>query len=356
MYDLFYAKNDNKGWINFKKQFPHAIRVEITKNLIMDCAKLSKTTMFWIIKHNLEFVENWYFQFQANSWDQKYLHLWKINDSSGVIDTGCVDAYIQLWSKDLAKNTTGCHFTLENLQGHLKFYNNHVATYIDPFDIFFISYNEPYADGNWDRLQKAFPQSTRLNGIKGIDNAFRTCAEKSTSEMFWTVDADTIVDEDWKFDYIPPNQDRQYTHVWYTRNPVNGLEYGYGAIKLWSKTNVMTYTGEWVDYAISVGKIKIIDRVISTTAFNSSPFESWKSAFRECVKLLKNIENNANDTESKLRLETWLHNDSDEKYANWCKSGSEDAIKWYSGTPNIHVINNFDWLKVFFLNTYPNVE
>ena len=135
-------------------------------------------------------------------------------------------------------------------------------------------------------------------------------------------------------------------HIWYSRNPVNGLEYGYGAVKLWPKSQVESYEGSWLDYTVSVGQIKILNETVATTAFNSSPFETWKSAFRECVKLMRNIDTNSEDEESKIRLKTWMTVKNRANFADWCIKGANDACTWYwTNRNNLSLINNFDWLE-----------
>jgi len=221
------------------------------------------------------------------------------------------------------------------------------------FDLFFVSYQELNAEINWQHLKNTYPHAKRIHGIQGIDNAHRMCAIQSFTSMFWTVDGDTVVDDHWNFDYIAPVYDRSYTHIWYSRNPINGLEYGYGAVKLWPRDAVVAYNGSWLDYTISVGQVKIMPNVIATTYFNTSPFETWKSAFRECVKLLHNINLDINDTQSQARLNTWIDTSNQEPYAEWCLAGAKDAVKWYStNSNNLALINNFMWLQGIFDNQY----
>jgi hypothetical protein len=44
---------------------------------------------------------------------------------------------------------------------------------------------------------------------------------------------------------------------------------------------------DYLDYCLTTAKhgFKIYDTIASTTHFNTSPFESWRSGFRESVKL-----------------------------------------------------------------------
>jgi len=316
--------------------------------LFVTCSKLSFTKMFWLVTDYMSFNNEWNFDFIAEEWDQEYLHLWPVCYSSNDLTMNLQDSCLQLWPRKLALYTQGQAIDFQKLNGKLKILNQPVAKYADMFDLFFISYHESNADENYQQLLKRFPNAKRINGIKGIHNAHRACAEQSTTEMFWTIDADTIVDPLWKFDYWPNMHDRNYIHLWYSRNPVNGLEYGYGAVKLWPKNEVLSYNGSWLDYTTSAGKIKIIEDVVATTMFNSSPFEAWRSAFRECCKLMYNINNNPLDVDSKTRLNCWTTTSFSVENAEWCQRGCKDATMWYQDNTNLKLINDFDWLKQQF--------
>jgi hypothetical protein len=222
------------------------------------------------------------------------------------------------------------------------------------YDLFFVSYEEPNAEENWERLSRRFPHAKRIHGIKGIDNAHRTCAMRSFTKMFWTVDGDTVVDDDWDFSYQPTKWDQDYLHVWYSRNPITGLSYGYGSVKLWPKRRVMQFKDPWLDFTGSVGGMKIMSDPIAVTRFNTSPFETWKSAFRECVKLMENLHVDSNDTEAASRLLAWINCPLDAEFSKWCQIGASDGMKWYqSNGGNLPLINDFDWLRKAFAEMHP---
>lgn len=225
------------------------------------------------------------------------------------------------------------------------------------YNIFFISYDESNADQNWSNLKSRFPTATRIHGIKGINNAHAACAEQSLTKMFWTVDGDTVVDDTFGFDYPIMPWDEKYLHVWYSRNPVNGLEYGYSAVKLWPTAVAKKKTERWLDFTTSVGKIKIVDNVISTTLFNSDAYNAWKSGFRESVKLYSNFLHN-NNVESANRLLIWMNNCYPVPYATDTKRGARDAVSFVNQSQHdaelIGMINDFDWLKNKFTQLESN--
>ena len=70
------------------------------------------------------------------------------------------------------------------------------------FDIFFISYQEPNADTNWESLRDRFPYARRLHGVTGLHKAHRMAAKLVATDYFWVVDGDSTIVED--FNFIPP--------------------------------------------------------------------------------------------------------------------------------------------------------
>jgi organic radical activating enzyme len=220
------------------------------------------------------------------------------------------------------------------------------------YDAFFIIYNEPDYAKNWEILKRKFPMATMLYGIKGIHNAHKEAAKKSFTKMFWVIDADAEIVEDFDFDYEVPEYDLDNVHIWHSRNPVNDLEYGYGGIKLLPKSLVLDSSTDSVDMATSISKkIKVIEKVSNITKFNTDEFNSWKSAFRECAKLSSNIINNS-DSKTSERLEAWCTIGADRPYGEYVLRGAQlGKIYGYQNRNNIDAlkkINDFDWLKIIF--------
>jgi hypothetical protein len=93
-----------------------------------------------------------------------------------------------------------------------------------------------------------------------------------------------------------------------------------------------------------------MDAVSNITRFNTSEYDTWKSAFRECAKLSKK-----EDTESKERLQAWLNPDESAKFAEWAKKGAEQGIAFANSQVNITNINDYKWLKQQFINNYNSI-
>ena len=127
------------------------------------------------------------------------------------------------------------------------------------YDIVFISYGEPNADENYRHLKTRFPMAKRVTGVKGIHHAHIEAAMKCFTPMFWVVDADAYILDDFDFSYIVPKHDQDTVHVWRSQNPVNGLTYGYGGIKLLPRRATMNMNVLTSDMTTSItNKFKIM--------------------------------------------------------------------------------------------------
>ena len=85
--------------------------------------------------------------------------------------------------------------------------------------------------------------------------------------------------------------------------------------------------------------------------FNTNPFNTWRSAFRETVKLSKN-----GDEESQQRLKTWLQPLDVAEYKEeglmGAKMGIEYAQQNADNIAALDKINDYEFLKEMFHNVY----
>ena len=223
------------------------------------------------------------------------------------------------------------------------------------FDIFFISYNEPNADANYSALRARFPYAQRLHGVLGIHQAHQQAAKLAFTENFWVVDADSQVEDLFTFKAPKPTR-TDAVYVYRARNPVNGLEYGYGGIKLLPTKATLSMDVNSTDMTTSISKNFIVmDELASVTHFNTDPYTTWRSAFRECVKLSSRVINNQVDAETDERLNTWCSLVDDVPYGYYAYAGALAGREY--GTANkdnveaLKRINDFAWLKKEFDKT-----
>ena len=218
------------------------------------------------------------------------------------------------------------------------------------YDIVFISYEEPNAEDNYSKLKERFPMAKRVHGVKGIHQAHIAAAKKCFTKMFWIVDGDAHIVDEFKFDYEVPKHQLDHVHVWRARNAVNALVYGYGGVKLFPKQLTIDMDLSKPDMTTSIsGKFKAVQELANVTAFNTDPFNTWKGAFRECVKLSSKVIDRQKDLETDKRLNTWCTRGKTNPFGEYSIRGAIEGKAYgekYRDSPQeLRRINDFDWLQ-----------
>ena len=225
------------------------------------------------------------------------------------------------------------------------------------YDIVFISYEELNAEEHWSILSDRFPNNTkRLHRVKGIHAAHRIAAHMVDTDMFYVVDGDATVLPDFNFDYQVSGNDTNKTHVFRAKNPINELIYGYGAVKLFPTNAVknIDLNNIKTDMSSSLQNTgyKVVNELSNVTSFNTDPYNTWRSAFRECAKLSSKVIDNQKDEETEHRLNTWCNVGIDKLHGLWAIKGAKAGKlfgKQYQGQPDkLLYINDMDWLKTKF--------
>jgi hypothetical protein len=238
-----------------------------------------------------------------------------------------------------------------------------IASKHKAYDVVFVSYNEKNADENFEILKQKYPEAIRIHGIKGIHEAHIAGAKLAKSDMVWFIDADAMLLEDFTLEYFVDIWDRQTVHVWASKNPINDLVYGYGGVKLFPRILTINMEKDSTDMTTSISnRFKPMKSVSNITKFNTDPFNTWKSAFRECCKLSSSVieKNQSKDVfisvedckkaeeEREHRLNIWCTEGANKKYGNYCILGAKDGRDYGQKNKNdaekLKLINNFQWL------------
>jgi hypothetical protein len=224
-----------------------------------------------------------------------------------------------------------------------------------PYDIVFISYNEVNADENYKNLLDRFPNAIRVHGVKGIHQAHIEAAKRASTEMFWVVDADAIIKNDFNFNHEVSRYNLDVVHVWRSQNPINNLVYGYGGVKLFPREMTINMDITKTDMTTSISsKFKAMPEISNITAFNVDPFNTWKSAFRECVKLASRTIIGQQDLETQERLEIWKTSGKDKLFGEYAIQGAIDGenygLKYKNNPEFLRCINDFEWLNQYWKN------
>ena len=202
-------------------------------------------------------------------------------------------------------------------------------------------------------MKKRFPHAIHVKDIKGIHNAHIKAAELSSTTNFWVVDGDSEILESFNFDYELEIYDIDIVHVWRSINPINDLEYGYGGVKLLPKILTLNMDLMTPDMTTSIStRFKPMNEISNITKFNTDPFNTWKSAFRETVKLSSKIINGQDDEETRLRLLTWCQKGLDREFGEYsikgANAGKEYGSKFANSIQDLLKINDFEWLESQF--------
>lgn len=238
--------------------------------------------------------------------------------------------------------------------------------YIPDFDIFYLSYDEPNCEETWSNFLELVPWAKRVHGVKGFDNAHKECARQSETDKFITIDGDNIIYPE--FLEVKINIPEKYDNCvlsWGGRNVINGLIYGNGGIKLWTKDFVMNmrthenadHDAQKVDFCWAKTYIQL-NNVYSDTAPNASPFQAFRAGFREGCKMTLDRGNRIDSLHIEdvshwknfQRLMVWASLGADAENGLWAIYGTRLGIymtnvdtQW-----NVFQISDYDWFKDFF--------
>lgn len=305
-----------------------------------------RSDLFYIIPKEVEIDSKFDFSFYTH--ERNFAHVFQHMFRGDLTYTGIslVPKHLKLTEKEVT------HRFLVNKKMHKT-----VASKVAPYDIVFISYNEPDADENYQRLLEKYPRAKRVHGVKGIHQAHIAAAKLVDTVMFWVVDGDAKIVDDFLFDYEISSYERDIVHVWRSQNPVNDLVYGYGGVKLLPTKLTINMDLSKPDMTTSISsKFKAIKVISNITQFNTDPFNTWKSAFRECCKLSSKVIDRQKNEETMNRLEVWCTVGSDRPYGKFAiegaLAGKEYGEQNQGNLKALKKINDFEWLQNMFNKTY----
>lgn len=212
---------------------------------------------------------------------------------------------------------------------------------------------EPNCEVNWKALDDRFQGRTkRLHGIKGIHRAHWVAANMVTTDMFYVVDGDAQILPNFHFNHDVPERQKNHVFVFRAKNPINDLIYGYGAVKLLPRAAVLSMdlenTKPDMTSSLPSSSYNVVHEVSNITAFNTDPFNAWRSAFRECAKLSSKVIDNQKDQETGQRLDTWCNVGLDRTHGIWTIKGAKAGRAYGNANrndmPKLSMINDMRWM------------
>jgi len=217
-------------------------------------------------------------------------------------------------------------------------------------DIIFISYDEPSAEKRYNELKAKYPRAKWLKNIEGQTMAYHKAAMTSETDYFFAVFPKIEIVDSFKFDFQPDRMKNACHYIFNCKNPVNGLEYGHGAVLLYNKKLTLQTLKPSLDFTLSAphDHVPILSAI---NHFNQTPWLAWRTAFREVIKLCQMKAT----VESKYRLRKWCELGTGDN-ANWVQKGALDAQAYYQKNSDNHeqlmLSYDFKWLKERYETEY----
>jgi len=217
---------------------------------------------------------------------------------------------------------------------------------VKPMDIIFISYDEPSAETSYNKLKEKYPRAKWSKGVQGRTLAYQAAAMMSETEYFFAVWPKLEIVDTFDFSFQPDRMKHSCHYIFNAKNPINGLEYGHGAVLLYHKWLTINNTNPGIDFTLSQPH-ETVPILSAINHFNETSLMAWRTTFREVVKL-----NMLKPTvESRYRLKKWCELGTG-KNAEWVYKGAQDATEFFNKNSNnsveLHKSYELDWLKEKF--------
>ena len=287
----------------------------------------------WFVEQGVDFDTD---KFQPSRWDDVNLNCYGKNSS-----VMCVPREAKSFVIDQV-------YDYPYIQKHPSNVSQH------DHDIVFISYDELEAEQNYNLLKSKFPRTKRLHGVKGMINALRQAASMSTSGYYYAVFAKTQVDSNFKFDYQHDRLSVPSHHIFNCYNPIIDWEYGHMGIVLYNCDIVLNCVDYALDYTTSF-PVKVVNQRSCTSAYNVSPYQTWRTAFRECVKLSSNAIANSDADENQTLLNRWL-TVANGNHAEWNLQGAKDAVEFVESGQDLYNIMDWQYLNSYFQTKHGPID
>ncbi len=228
----------------------------------------------------------------------------------------------------------------------------------DDLDIIYISNGEPDEEKWFEHAEYMSNRTVKwIRGVNGRAAAYQAAAKASNTAWFFTIFAKLEVlgssfNWYWKPDYF--QEPKHY--IFNARNPVNGLEYGHQGMIAYNKRLVLENTNPGIDFTLSQPH-ESVDMLSGIAHFNQTPWMTWRTAFREVLKLQDSLIKTPTP-ETEHRLNTWL-TVANGNHAEWCLRGAADAVAYYNevGGDYNKLLLSFEWtwLQERFNSSYNNL-
>ena len=228
--------------------------------------------------------------------------------------------------------------------------------YLTPklLDIIYISNGEPEAERWYTHLAQTCKREVkRVIDVNGRSAAYKAAAELSSTPWFFAVFAKLEVNPKFDWTWQPDWLQEPKHYIFNSRNPVNGLEYGHMGVIAYNKKLVLDTDNPGLDFTLSKTHA-VVPRVSAVAHYNTTPELTWRTAFREVLKLSDDVEKTGS-VESTYRMDTWL-TVADGDHAEFSLLGAADAVDYYNKVNGDYteLMRSFEWswLREYYSSKY----
>jgi len=215
-------------------------------------------------------------------------------------------------------------------------------------DIVYISNGEPDAERWYNHLitvaEAQIPHGIqkihRVQNVNGRIAAYHAAARASSTDWFFAVFAKLEVVGSFDFAWQPDYWQEPKHYIFHSRNCLNGLEYGHMGVIAYNKRLVLDTIESGLDFTLSQ-KHTVVPKLSAIAYFNQDPWMTWRTAFREVLKL-KLFTETQPTLETEHRLDTWLTVANGDN-SQWCLRGAQDAVDYF-----LEVSGEYDKLMLSF--------
>lgn len=223
-------------------------------------------------------------------------------------------------------------------------------------DIIFISNGEPNAEQHWEHLNKVISENrnaknrlVRIDGVNGRVAAYHAAANASQTSWFFAVFAKLRVNPTFDWNWQPDRLQQPKHYIFTAINPINRLNYGHQAMIAYNKRITLANAGIGLDFTLD-SEHEVVNINSGIAVYNTDPWTTWRTAFREAVKL-QDLVSKGTDINAVKRLSRWCGTGIGD-YAEYSQRGANDGVAYYNevnGDFNqLRLSYEWSWLKTRF--------
>jgi hypothetical protein len=297
----------------------------------------------------IEYIDSMYNALMENKFDTVYAHFVRKNAIPKHQIQPTERVSVQLFGDEAFVPRVAKIHLYDKITDYDNLVDHNISIPIEPLDIIFISNGEQCAEENYQHLLKVASKFgnrvVRVDNVNGRVASQHAAANISNTHWYFLVNAKLKVNENFDFHWQPNVYKSRRHYIFTATNALNELEYGHQAIVANNKILTLDTVVRGLDFTMD-SKHEVVTINSGIGMYNSSPWDTWRTAFRECIKLCY-----ARDNESKERLEVWK-TVANGNFAQYSIQGAQDAVDYFNAVNGdlemLKLSYEWDWLKTKF--------